>query len=98
MNSRQRLEAFEQMLTAVQRDYDDTVAKMERLKDQGKEKSATYRQLMGNRLQYKAMLALYQVYGLLEQPETGVCCTGQSPLFPGEIQIKTIFRRALINI
>ena len=39
---------------------------MKRLKEQGKEKSATYRQLMGNKLQYQNMLSMYRIYGLLE--------------------------------
>ena len=30
------------------------------------EKTATYRQLMGNKLQYQNMLSLYQIYGLLD--------------------------------
>lgn len=30
------------------------------------EKTATYRQLMGNKLQYQNMLSLYQIYGVLD--------------------------------
>lgn len=40
--------------------------KMDELKMQGREKSATYRQYMGNRLLYTRMIALYKEYGLLE--------------------------------
>ena len=40
--------------------------KMSQLKVEGKEKSATYRQLMGNKLQYQNMLSLYRIYGLVE--------------------------------
>ena len=40
--------------------------KMSQLKVEGKEKSATYRQLMGNKLQYQNMLSLYRLYGLVE--------------------------------
>ena len=40
---------------------------MKQLKAEGKEKSATYRQLMGNKLQYQNMLSLYKIYGLLEE-------------------------------
>ena len=36
-------------------------------KAEGKEKSATYRQLMGNKMQYQNMLSLYEIYGLLEE-------------------------------
>ena len=40
---------------------------MKELKAEGKEKSATYRQLMGNKLQYQNMISLYQIYGLLKE-------------------------------
>ena len=52
------------MLAAIQADYDSTVAKMGVLKEAGKEKTATYRQLMGRKLELQNMLALYRVYGL----------------------------------
>lgn len=63
-----RLEAFEKMLSAVQQNYQDTLDKMEQLKNQGKVKSVTYRQLMGTKLMYQNMLSLYQVYGILHHP------------------------------
>lgn len=62
-----REERFEKMLADVIANYRDTVAKMEKLKAEGREKSATYRQLMGNRLTYKNLLSLYRVYGLLDE-------------------------------
>ena len=68
MNSSERLAAFEAMLNAVQRDYAATCEKMRLLRAQGKEKTATYRQLMGNRLQCQSILSLYKVYGLIEEP------------------------------
>ena len=61
-----RLLAFETMLEAVQKNYEDMNQKMGRLKKEGKEKTATYRQLMGNKLQYQNMLSLYRIYGLLD--------------------------------
>ncbi|HIT06143.1 MAG TPA: hypothetical protein IAB53_05810 [Candidatus Scybalocola faecipullorum] len=66
MGEKERLEAFEKMLGAVQRQFEETSEKMERLKAQDKTKSATYRQLMGNRLIYRNMLDLYKLYGLIE--------------------------------
>lgn len=66
MEKEARLEAFERMLTAVQTNYDSTVAKMGVLKGEGKEKTATYRQLMGNKLELQNMLTMYRLYGLLE--------------------------------
>jgi len=57
---------FEAMLAAVQKNFDDTVAKMERLKAQDKTKTATYRQLLGDKLLYQNMLTLYRVHGLID--------------------------------
>ena len=39
---------------------------MKQLKGEGKEKTATYRQLMGNKLQYQNILSLYKLYDLLD--------------------------------
>ena len=61
-----RLKAFEDMLRSLQSQYEDTVAKMEEQKSRGREKSATYRQLMGNKLQLQTMLAVYRAYDLIE--------------------------------
>ncbi|MGN0990559.1 MAG: hypothetical protein ACI4O4_03800 [Candidatus Ventricola sp.] len=60
-----RLESFERMLADLQARLADTQEKMQALKAQGREKSATYRQLMGDKMQIKAMLDLYRLYGLL---------------------------------
>ena len=61
-----RLANFEKMMAAVEKSYDDTVAQMEKLKAAGKVKSATYRQLMGNKLMYQSMLSMYREHGLIE--------------------------------
>ena len=62
----QRLRAFEDMLAAILRQYDDTTEKMAKLKAEGKEKTVTYRQLFANKLQLQAMLSYYRTYGLLK--------------------------------
>ena len=67
MDQEKRLEAFEKMLAAIEENYIGIVNKMEALKAQGREKSATYRQLMGNKLMYKDILSLYELYGLREK-------------------------------
>ena len=69
MNNNKRLEAFEEMLTAVQENYETTVTKLAQLKEAGKEKTVTYRQLLGNKLQLQDMLSMYRVYGLLDNCE-----------------------------
>ena len=60
-----RLEQFEAMLAAVQAQYADITAQMERLKAAGRVKSATYRQLFAKKLNLQDMLTFYEVYGLL---------------------------------
>ena len=67
MDAEARLEAFEKMLSAIEANYAGIVSRMETLKSQGKEKSATYRQLMGNKLMYHEMLFLYEWYGIKEK-------------------------------
>ena len=59
-----RLEAFERMLADLQARLAATEARMQALRAQGREKSVTFRQLMGEKLQLQAMLELYRVYGL----------------------------------
>lgn len=66
MENEIRLEAFERMLKAVQENYRTADEKMRQLKAAGKEKTVTYRQLMGNKMQYQSMLSLYEIYGLLD--------------------------------
>lgn len=63
----QRLEAFERMLLAVQEQSRAVTQKMEPLKAAGQTKTATFRQLMGEKLTLQNILSLYQVYGLAER-------------------------------
>ncbi len=66
MENNKRLECFEKMLSAIQLQYDDRSQKMIELKAAGKEKTATYRQLFGEKLKLGDMLAMYRLYGLIE--------------------------------
>lgn len=67
MDREKRLRSFEKMLEEIQKNYENVENKMRILKTEGKEKTATYRQLMGNKLQYQNMLAMYRIYGLLDE-------------------------------
>lgn len=64
-----RLAAFEKMLAAILSQYDSTIEKMAKLKADGKEKTATYRQLFADKLQYQSIISYYRAYGLLEDDE-----------------------------
>ena len=61
-----RLESFEKMLADIQKQAEHEQAEMEKLKMEGKEKTATYRQYLGNLMFYKMMLERYRQYGLLD--------------------------------
>jgi hypothetical protein len=62
-----RLKAFEDMLAAILKQYDDTTEKLTKLKTEGKEKSVTYRQLFSKKMQLQAMLSYYRAYGLIDE-------------------------------
>lgn len=62
----QRLESFEKMLDDIKKRAEYEREQMEKLKEEGKEKTATYRQYFGNRMLYKMILDKYREYGLLE--------------------------------
>ena len=63
----ERIEAFEAMLKAALDQSEAELQKMEALKAQSKEKSATYRQYLGNLLFYNQLFAMYRQYGLIGQ-------------------------------
>ncbi|HJB81931.1 MAG TPA: hypothetical protein H9711_02115 [Candidatus Mediterraneibacter intestinavium] len=65
MTAMERLEAFEEMLRNIQKEYDSIQRQMDDLKEKGKTRSATYRQLMGRKMTYQSMISMYEVYGLL---------------------------------
>ena len=61
-----RLDSFEKMLLSVREQYDEKSRKLTELKNAGKEKTATYRQLFAEKVQLGNMLAMYRLYGLTE--------------------------------
>lgn len=61
----ERLEKFEKMLSDIQASYNNEKSEIDRLKSAGKEKSATYKHYLGNRLLYNWILVKYKEYGLL---------------------------------
>ena len=65
----ERIEAFEAMLRATLAQAEAERQKMEALRAQGREKSATYRQYLGNRLFYSRLFTLYREYGLIDGQE-----------------------------
>lgn len=66
MTEQERLAAFERMLADAQRSHDELTVRLERLKAEGKTKTATFRQYLGNKMTYQYLLSLYRDYGLLD--------------------------------
>lgn len=64
---KERLEAFEKMLAAVQHNYAAADSKIQQLKKDGKEKTVTFRENLGNKLMYGNMLSLYRLYNLIDR-------------------------------
>jgi len=69
VNDRERLEAFEKMLADVQSNYTELTSRLEKLKAEGREKSATFRQYLGNKMTCQYMLTMYKSYGLFQEAE-----------------------------
>lgn len=61
-----REEKFEKMLGYVLKQYSETVEKMDKLKAEDKTKTATFRQLMGDKMNYQNMISLYRLFGIIE--------------------------------
>ena len=67
MNSMsEREERFERMLQEILAEYASIEQKMAVLRAEGKTKTVTFRQLMGNKLMYQSMLTMYRQHGLIE--------------------------------
>ena len=62
----EREERFERMLQEIQAEYAATEQKMSVLRAEGKTRTVTFRQLMGNKLMYQSMLSMYRQHGLIE--------------------------------
>ena len=61
----EREERFERMLQEIQAEYASIEQKMAVLRAEGKTKTVTFRQLMGNKLMYQSMLSMYRDHGLI---------------------------------
>lgn len=65
-SEKSRLDSFEKMLLSVREQFDEKSIKLTELKNAGKEKTATYRQLFAEKMQLGNVLAMYKLYGLIE--------------------------------
>lgn len=63
-NLLERLEKFEKIYEGVLSGLEDVEKRMAKLKQQGKKGSATYKQLLVQKMTYKNMLELYDIYDI----------------------------------
>ncbi len=59
-----RLENYENMHQSIIEGLDDAIMRMDQLKRQGKGKSATFKQLMVQKMTYKNILDMYKLFGI----------------------------------
>lgn len=60
-----RLQAFEAVLAEIQQDLAFKTNEIEKMKAQGKEKTATFKQYLADKLLYQRILSLYEKHGLV---------------------------------
>lgn len=60
----ERLEQFENMLEYVKKQHEETVAQLDELRRENRQKTATFRQLTARKMKNEDMLALYDLFGL----------------------------------
>lgn len=60
-----RLQAFEAVFAEIQQDLAFKTSEIEKMKAQGKEKTATFKQYLADKLLYQRMLSLYEKHGLV---------------------------------
>lgn len=65
MNNEERLAQFEAVMAETQQERELVVGQIEKLKAQGKMKSATFQQLLARKMTLDAFLAAFERRGLL---------------------------------
>lgn len=64
MDAAERLARFEKMKAFIEEQHADTLEKLDALRASGKQKSATYTQLLGNKMNLENTLQLYKLFDI----------------------------------
>ena len=64
MTDQERLAAYDRMYADLQRERDKVLADMDRLRAAGKQKGATYQQLLAQKLTLQNLLGRFEIYGI----------------------------------
>ena len=61
-----KLDKYESMKDYISKSLDETVIKLEELKKEGKDKTATYRQLTARKLNLQNVISFYKMFDIID--------------------------------
>lgn len=61
-----KLDKYESMKDYILKSLDETVIKLEELKKEGKDKTATYRQLTARKLNLQNVISFYKMFDIID--------------------------------
>ena len=67
MSDLERLAAYDRMYADLLKERDKVLADMEKLRSAGKNKGATYLQLLAQKLTVQNLIGRFEIYGIKEQ-------------------------------
>ncbi len=63
----ERLERFEKALNDILSEYDNLGKELEKLRNEGKNKTTKFRELLGKKLVYSMIITIFKRYDLLDK-------------------------------
>ena len=67
MTEQERLAAYDRMYADLLRERDKVIADMEKLRAAGKNRGATYHQLLAQKLTVQNLIGRFEIYGIREE-------------------------------
>lgn len=67
MTEQERLAAYDRMYADLLRERDKVIADMEKLRSAGKNRGATYQQLLAQKLTVQNLIGRFEIYGIREE-------------------------------
>ena len=67
MSDAERLAAYDRMYADLLKERDKVLADMEKLRSAGKNKGATYQQLLAQKLTVQNLIGRFEIYGIKEK-------------------------------
>lgn len=64
MTDQERLAAYDRMYAGLLRERDKVLADMDRLREAGKQRGATYQQLLAQKLTLQNIIGRFEIYGI----------------------------------